>query len=141
MSSVENVLKSRGSNWHSQGGASDEELSALQAAVSVSLPNEYLALLRASNGGDGELALAPLWLQLHSASEVADLQQSKFHKEEFPGLLFFASNGGLESIAFDTRAGEPWPIVMVDCIAGIESAELIATDITEFIDAIGVVAI
>ena len=47
------------------------------------------------------------------------------------------SNGGLETIAFDTRATEPWPIVMYDAVAGNESDVTIAKSMEEFVVAIG----
>lgn len=55
---------------------------------------------------------------------------------EFPNFVFFGSNGGHEMIAFD-RASETHPIVMVDPIAGPESAVEIALSIADFIMAIG----
>jgi hypothetical protein len=54
--------------------------------------------------------------------------------------MFFGSNGGLESIAFDLRVGPPWPIVMIDQIAGPESAKEIAANMGAFIEAIGIEA-
>jgi hypothetical protein len=57
--------------------------------------------------------------------------------EQFPSFLFFGSNGGLELLAFDLRSGPPWPIVMIDPIAGPESAEEIAPDLATFVKAIG----
>jgi len=60
--------------------------------------------------------------------------------ENFPTFMFFGSNGGLESIAFDLRVGPPWPIVMIDQIAGPESAKEIAPNMGAFIEAIGIEA-
>ncbi len=57
-----------------------------------------------------------------------------------PDFFVFAGNGGLESIAFDLRNGPPFPVVMIDPIAGPESAEQIAPDIVAFIEAIGIEA-
>jgi len=56
----------------------------------------------------------------------------------YPGLLFFGSNGGLERIAFDMRSSRPpWPIVMIDPVAGNDSAVPIAHHLEEFVEAIG----
>jgi hypothetical protein len=79
MNQVTDLLVSKGSSWHSHKGADDIELSTLKCTVQVRLPDDYLDLLRACNGSEGELALAPLWLQLHNAKEVVELTQSKFH--------------------------------------------------------------
>ncbi|WP_295003895.1 SMI1/KNR4 family protein [uncultured Dechloromonas sp.] len=101
------------------------------------LPTDYISLLRVSNGGEGELNLPPQWLQLYDAKFVADLASGEIVKWH-PGFIFFASNGGLETIAFDTRGSKPWPVVMVDTIAGPESAVVIAQSFSSFIEAIGV---
>ena len=55
-------------------------------------------------------------------------------------FMFFGSNGGLESIAFDIRVGPPWRIVTVDQVAGAESATAIAPSMAAFIEAIGLEA-
>ena len=60
--------------------------------------------------------------------------------EQFPTFMFFGSNGGLESIAFDIRVGPPWRIVTVDQVAGAESATAIAPSMAAFIEAIGLEA-
>lgn len=101
------------------------------------LPADYISLLRISNGGDGELNLPPQWLQLYDARFVADLASDEIAKWH-PGYIFFASNGGLETIAFDTRGPKPWPIVMIDPIAGPESAVVISPSFASFVEAIGV---
>ena len=66
----------------------------------------------------------------------ACIRDQRFH-EEFPNFMFFDSNGGLELIAIDLRSGPPWPIVMIDPVAGPDSAEQIAPDVLTFIEAIG----
>jgi hypothetical protein len=101
------------------------------------LPNDYISLLRISNGGEGELNLPPQWLQLYDAKYVADLASDEIAKWH-PGFIFFASNGGLETIAFDTRGSKPWPVVMIDTIAGPESSVVIAQSFSSFVEAIGV---
>jgi len=51
--------------------------------------------------------------------------------------MFFGSNGGLESIAFDFARGSPWGIVMVDWVAGPESTSGTMPNIGALIEAIG----
>jgi hypothetical protein len=106
--------------------------------VPVALPKDYVSLLRCTNGGEGPLALPPLYFMLYEAEYASDLNGSTEQRHLFPGFFVFGSNGGLETIAFDTRVAEPWPIVMYDAVAGIESAEPIAKDMGEFIRAIGI---
>ena len=76
---------------------------ALENTVGVSLPSEYLELLRLNNGGEGELALSPLWFQLFDVTSAIALATDDFYKAEFPNIFFFGGNGGLESIGFDMR--------------------------------------
>jgi len=83
----------------------------------------------------------PLWFQLYATNDCIDLCHSNQQVlEQFPTFMFFGSNGGLESIAFDLRVGPPWPIVMIDQIAGPESAEEIAPNMASFIEVVGLEA-
>ncbi|MBB5061463.1 hypothetical protein HDF16_006199 [Granulicella aggregans] len=114
-------------------------MSLLIASSRVSLPTQYLDLLRYSNGGEGPLALEPLWFALYSTSECIEL----FHSDSavatsFPGFVFFGTNGGLEMIGFAITTDAPWRIVMLDPIAGTSSCVEIAPDISAFIRQIGV---
>jgi hypothetical protein len=133
------ILGHPGRKWRSSAPASAEELDLLKSRARAMLPSEYLDLLRFSNGGEGPLALSPLWFQLYSVDECIALCHSDGAMlEQFPTLMFFGSNGGIESIAFDLSVGPPWPIVTIDMIAGLDSVEQIAPNIAAFIDAIGV---
>jgi hypothetical protein len=127
--------------WHGQPGASEADLSRLSAQSSVPVPPLLLELLRFSNGGEGPLALPPLRFVLDDVDFILSNLVAPNMREAYPGMLFFGSNGGLESIAFDTRgAGPPWPIVMLDQVAGNESAVTIARDLEEFLKAVGLEA-
>jgi hypothetical protein len=75
---------------------------------------------------------------LYEADYAREVNQSADQHEMYPGHFVFGSNGGLETIAFDTRAKPPWPVVMYDPIAGTESAVTIAKNMEEFIRAIGI---
>ncbi len=112
----------------------------LESKARADLPAEYVELLRFSNGGEGPLALPPLFFQLYSVEDCIALCHDSESVEQFPAFMFFGSNGGVESIAFDLRVGPPLPIVMIDRIAGPESAEEIAADMATFIEAIGLEA-
>lgn len=125
--------------WIRNQGATSADISLLESRARAALPQVYLELLRFSNGGEGPLALPPRWFQLYSVTDCIELCHSGSVLQEFPDFMFFGSNGGLESIAFDLREGPPWPIVALDQIAGISSAQRIAANMSEFIQAIGVV--
>jgi hypothetical protein len=139
--SVRHVLSQPKREWQAEAPASEVEIALLESRARANLPAEYLELLRFSNGGEGPLALPPLWFQLYAVKDCIDLCHANQHVlENFPTFMFFGSNGGLESIAFDLRVGPPWPIVMIDQIAGPESAKKIAPNMATFIEAIGLEA-
>ena len=131
-------LNSQGRAWQAQPTASDAAIDKLRQAVPVPLPEEYFSLLRISNGGEGPIDLPPLYFQLYDAEYVGVLNRDSVQREAYPGFFVFGSDGGLESIAFDLREQTPWPIVMFDPVAGTESAEIIATNMADFIRAIGI---
>ncbi len=137
MSTVEELLTSPERSWTPNAPASEDQVSELIAAMPFAPPAHYIELIRACNGGEGELALKPLCFQLFDTTFAISLLQDQFYCDNFPGLFFFGSNGGLESIAIEVETGR---IVMLDCIAGPESAIEIAPNMTEFIKAIGVPA-
>jgi SMI1 / KNR4 family (SUKH-1) len=136
---VKQILSDPNRKWKGAAPASEIEIRSLENALGISLPSEYGELLRLNNGGEGELALDPLWFQLFEVRWAISLATNEFYKGQFPGILFFGGNGGLESIGFDMRGKhQPWPIVAIDCIAGLDSLITISANIGEFIEAIGI---
>jgi hypothetical protein len=132
------VLEGSERNWIRVPGATEAELTRLVSKAPCALPIELLELLRFSNGGEGPIGLPPLCFCLDSVDEILGSLSDDFLATQFPGYLFLGSNGGLERIALDLRSeGGPWPIVMIDPIAGPNSAEVIAPDLGSFIQAIG----
>lgn len=135
---VRKVLSQAERQWTAKSPASEPEIALLKSSARTELPAEYLDLLRLGNGGEGTLKLPPLWFVLYSIEEcIAWCHTDKFVLTQFPEFMFFGSNGGMESIAFDLRVEPPWPIVMIDQIAGRASAKVIASNIETFIEAIG----
>lgn len=135
---ITSILTSPGRIWQAQPPAGEAAIDKLRQAVPVPLPEEYIALLRVSNGGEGPIDLPPLYFQLYDA-EYAGVLNREFLEEKPDSRFFvFGSNGGLEAISFDLREQAPWPIVMFDPIAGTESAQIIATNTAEFVRAIGI---
>ena len=134
---VSDILGQPEREWRGEAPATEADIALLESKANRQLPREYLELLRFSNGGEGPLALPPLWFQLYAVKDCIALCLNQETLQRFPSFMFFGSNGGLESIAFDLREGPPWRIVMVDQIAGTESAEEIAPNIGAFIEAIG----
>lgn len=134
---VAEILNQPNRNWTSEPPASDDDILRLIQTYEVSLPEAYLDLLRYANGGVGELALPPRLFYLYNINEVIGMLGNEFYREGFPNFFFFGGNGGLELLAFDLRQGMPYPIVMIDPIAGAKSALQIAPDMTQFIESMG----
>ena len=135
---ITSILTRPGRIWQAQPPAGEAAIDKLRQAVPVPLPEEYIDLLRVSNGGEGPIDLPPLYFQLYDAEYAGVLNRDSAQRDSYPGFFVFGSNGGLESMAFDQREQAPWPIVLFDPIAGTESAEIIATNMADFIRAIGI---
>jgi len=135
---ISQLLDSPERDWSRAPGASESELAKLRAKAPATLPVELLELLRFSNGGEGPIALPPECFCMDSVDEIVNGLSDEFLIAAFPGFLFFGGNGGLERIAVDLRnKNAPWPIVMIDPVAGIVSAKVIAPDAATFVEAIG----
>ena len=124
--------------WDTKEPAKHESIKSLVANVGKDLPSEYLALLRYSDGGEGNLDIDPGWLQLWSSEEVLEHNRGYEIAENMPGFFGFGSSGGGELLAFDTRFGKPWKVVMIPFIPmSAKEAIVTAKDFEEFIQAIG----
>ena len=134
---IETLLTDPKRKWDACPPASDDAIEQLRLASSLYHPEKYFELLRYSNGGEGPLALPPLYFMLYQAEYAADLNQSSDQREHHPEHFVFGSYGGLEAIAFDMRGEAPWPIVMYDPVAGTESCVRIADTMEDFIQALG----
>ena len=77
-------------------------------------------------------------MQLFNVESAITRARDDFYAAEFPNIFFFGGNGGLESIGFDMRVAPPWPIVAIDCIAGLDSLVTVSASIGDFIEAIGI---
>ena len=137
MRPVAELLSEPGREWRRVEGAFPSEIAELQSVLPFDPPAEYLEFLRYSNGGEGELSLEPLWFQLFDVAFAIQLWRDENYRREYPDLFFFGSNGGLESIAFDMSNPKPWPVVTVDCIAGLDSAHRISSSVEKFIGRVG----
>jgi hypothetical protein len=73
-------------------------------------------MLAESNGGEGDLGVAPGWIAFWSAEDVLSHNAGYLVAETLPGFFGFGSSGGGELLAFDVRRGEPYAIVMVPFI-------------------------
>jgi SMI1 / KNR4 family (SUKH-1) len=118
--------------------ADPDAISQLMAASPVPLPDEYVALLRLHDGGEGELGAELGWFCLWPAAEVLTNNQEYELPESLPGFFGFGSNGGGELLALDCRARPPWPVVIVPFIPlDAEEARRVAADFSGFVRLLG----
>jgi hypothetical protein len=125
--------------WHKVEGGSVDAIAALKSLVSVDLPESYYSLLAFSNGGEGPLAVQPLWFVLYPAEETAQIERDGTFREFFEGLFVIGGNGGGEAVAFDLRENAPYPIVAFDMtnIDLKESVRPVASSFDAALDLIG----
>jgi hypothetical protein len=124
--------------WTRQPPAADEAIEELVRTAGIPLPPEYLAFLRETNGGEGELGVQPGWFVMWHAEEVVSFNRDYEVAANAPGLLGFGSSGGGELLAFDTRGGQPYPVVAVPFIGmSAKDALLVAPSFATFETAMG----
>lgn len=134
---ISEILTESGREWTSNPPADEDKIAELRELAPFDLPTEYVELLRYCDGGYGELNAAPLLFHMDSIAESVEHNEMWRKNGQYTDFWFIGGNGGLETIGFDLRAGPPWPLVMIDCIAGEDSAKRIASDIAEFVEKIG----
>ncbi|HOB76109.1 MAG TPA: SMI1/KNR4 family protein [Phycisphaerae bacterium] len=134
---IAGLLRQPDRDWKPNPPASEEEIARLRAAVRFQLPAEYIELLRFCNGGHGEVDAPPLLFFMDSIAEALEHNKVWNSEGRYLDFWFFGGNGGLETLGFDLRVGPPHPIIMIDTIAGEESAEQIADSMADFIPKMG----
>lgn len=136
---VADILREPGRDWTPNPPADEGELAELRDFAPVELPAEYIELLRYCDGGYGELDAPPLLFDMDSIAESVEHNEA-FHSQGcFTEFWFIGSNGGLEAIAFDLRAGPPCAVVMIDCNADDTDVQ-IAASFADFVPKIGLAA-
>lgn len=111
--------------WRPAKPAEAAAIAELVAAAPLTLPRSYLELLALSNGGEGDLAVAPGWISFWPVEDVVALNEGYEMGRYAPGMWGFGSNGGGELIAFDYRSGPPYPVVAIPFIP-LDPAESIS---------------
>jgi SMI1 / KNR4 family (SUKH-1) len=119
--------------WFAASPCSEQELQQLIESTSVALPAAYLAHMRESNGGYGDLGANPWYIQLWPAGEVLLANRDYEVETNVPGFFAFGSSGGGEMFALDLRHGQPWPVVMIPFIPmEAKYAKQVAPDFASF---------
>ena len=114
--------------------AEDIVIHTLIAEAGVEMPEEYLAFLKDSNGG--ELDVASGSFDLWPAEEIVQANRELRIEEFLPGFFVFGGDRANELLAFDTRGPKPWAVYMVPMIVMSEKdAVAIADDFASLIEA------
>jgi hypothetical protein len=130
-------LKDRSAEWQRAAPADSDAVEALRTRM-PDLPAAYLAFLRVSNGGEGELPVSPFWFQLWSAADVASLNEEYKTAEFIPGFVGFGSSGGGELLAFGVRPDIQGRVFAIPFIPMTEEeAQEIAPDFLAFAQQFG----
>ncbi len=112
--------------------ASADAIHRFEAKSGMRLPEDYVAFLMQSNGGEGFIGTnyATLW----RLEELAERNEGYKVADFAPGLFLFGSDGGSEAFAFDKRSdGEQ--IVLVPFIAmELSKVRALATNFNGFIE-------
>jgi hypothetical protein len=125
--------------WRSEDPALRDAVEQLEREAEIPLPESYLRLLAATDGGEGDLGAEPGWISLWPAEEVLNLNRSYEVEQHATGLFGIGSNGGGELFALDTRKGEPFPIVSVPFIPlDVREARVVAPDFDVLLSLLGV---
>ncbi len=106
-------MDARFAEFSQNPGASDESIRSVEQVLGKLLPRDYRMFLARSNGGEG--FIGEHYLILWKIEELPQFNRDYQVEEYAPGLLVFASNGGGEAFAFDTKT-TPYRIVQVPFI-------------------------
>jgi hypothetical protein len=126
-------------SWQShEAPANAADIEALTKACLFALPPEYLELLRITNGGEGELAIAPWWFQIWPVQEVSVHNDGYKIAEYHPGFWGFGSSGGGVLLAFSTAGGGSSAVfgVPFDSVDPRDTF-VVAKDMRAFLSALG----
>ena len=132
------IFEDTTADWSRKAPAPEEAIQALIRGTGLDFPEEYLTLLRYSNGGEGELAVDPLWFSIYPVEEVVELNRGYEIEVYLPGYFAFGSNKGGEALLFDTRKSKPWKVYYAPFI-GMEEDQVLecAANFKEFVRAMG----
>ena len=122
-------------------GATDADIDTLAASSPFPLPPDYVALLRAVNGGEAFTAATEHWddsyLALWPAGDVLRFNAEYGLHEFAPHYFAFGTNGGGELFAFDSRrSGNAVYLVPAIGISDDDDAILFADSFSRFVRSI-----
>lgn len=112
-------------------GVPRERVLAVQEALGVRFPADYVEFMTNANGGEGDVRDAA-WVRIWPVEELVEFNDRYSAEELYPGFVLFGTDGGGEAYAFDTRT-EPASIVMMPFIGGPEDAVVQGRNLLEFL--------
>jgi hypothetical protein len=119
-------------NLDRRSGVTEAQISESERELGLKLPDDYLAFLKTSNGGEG--FVGDNYVMLWKVEKLSSMNRSYETEVYAPGLLIFGSDGGGEAYGFDTRE-LPWRIVRVPFVGmHWKEAKQISQSFQEFLD-------
>ena len=97
---IAEIVRDASTQWTRCGPANGAAVDGLATDL-PSLPADFLAFLRLSDGGEGEMGFEPGRFQLWSAEQIAGLNRAYNIPSQLPGYVGFGSSGG----------GNSWPLI------------------------------
>ena len=118
--------------FNGNAGASADEINAVASKLKKTLPDDYVAFLGATSGGEG--TIGDSYIMLWSVDKLLELNASYQVDRFAPGLLLFGSDGSGEAFGFDTRSN-PWQVVQIPFVGmELEDVEVLASSFYEFLE-------
>jgi len=118
--------------WYSAESCGDAAIEELVRSA-PDLPAEYLAYLRESDGGGGDIPVQPWGINFWKANKVPAKNLGYEVALNVPGFYAFGTSGGGEMFAFDMRSAKPWPVVIIPFIGmEAEATIVVAPDFASF---------
>ena len=120
--------------WEGKPAADEASIQKLLAWCQLSLPSDYLEMLRVNNGGHAFIEGYPEYVRFWSTETVIEYNVDYEIVTWLPGFIGFADNGGPDFLAFDTRTESPWKIYAIPFAPmEVESAIFVADDFYQLI--------
>ena len=93
--------------WYKQAGASEQQISIVEALLEVQFPGDYKNLLRWSNGGEGQLGNT--YVSLWAVEELVQLNEDYKIGVFLPDVVCIGTDGGPNAFCLDyaTASGRP----------------------------------
>lgn len=127
-------LKKFTNNMEFTSPTTKEVLEDIGRKLGITLPNQYIEFMLASNGAEGNIGTNS-YLAIWSAEQIVQLNEEYAVNEFTPGLVYFGSDGGGMAYAFDKRENDP-PVVVEFPFESIhiEDAKLCGKTFVEFLE-------